>query len=115
MIITGYYLYLSEKLLLQKLCLNHTRILHSLMAIEYGVFIRQGEYVINKNHKKSVKRRRIMDKKRFDIESTQLKFGVEVMILTDKVTGVQYLYLRNGTGGGITPLLDSNGQPVIKK
>ncbi|MBP2098639.1 DUF6440 family protein [Enterococcus rivorum] len=56
-----------------------------------------------------------MDKKRFDIESTQLKFGVEVMILTDKVTGVQYLYLRNGTGGGITPLLDSNGQPVIKK
>ncbi|MFD2388544.1 DUF6440 family protein [Enterococcus rivorum] len=54
-------------------------------------------------------------KKRFDIESTQLKFGVEVMILTDKVTGVQYLYLRNGTGGGITPLLDSNGQPVIKK
>ena len=34
-------------------------------------------------------------------------------IWVDKETGVQYLVGANGFGGGITPLLDKDGKPVI--
>lgn len=36
-------------------------------------------------------------------------------IWVDKVTGVNYLYHRDGYSGGLTPLLDSNGKPVVTK
>ena len=35
------------------------------------------------------------------------------MILVDKETGVNYLYVGNGHGGGLTPLLKSDGTPVV--
>ena len=35
------------------------------------------------------------------------------MVLRDKDTGVNYLYVYYGYGGGLTVLLDENGQPVI--
>ena len=35
------------------------------------------------------------------------------MILRDKETGVNYLYVSGGSGGGVTPLLDAQGNPVI--
>ena len=35
------------------------------------------------------------------------------MILVDKVTGVNYLFVSVGYGGGLTPLLDRDGKPVI--
>ena len=35
------------------------------------------------------------------------------MILVDKVTGVNYLFVSVGYGGGLTPLLDREGKPVI--
>ena len=35
------------------------------------------------------------------------------MILVDKVTGVNYLFVSSGYGGGLTPLLDREGKPVI--
>ena len=34
-------------------------------------------------------------------------------ILVDKETGVNYLYVSGGYAGGLTVLLDKNGQPVI--
>ncbi len=35
-------------------------------------------------------------------------------IVLDTVTGVNYLLLDSGTGeGGLTPLLDQNGKPVV--
>lgn len=34
-------------------------------------------------------------------------------IWVDKVTGVNYLYHGNGYGGGLTPLLDREGKPII--
>ena len=37
------------------------------------------------------------------------------MILVDKVTGVNYLAWKAGSGAGITPLLDTEGKPVISK
>ena len=35
------------------------------------------------------------------------------MILVDKVTGVNYLFVQSGYAGGLTPLLDRDGKPII--
>ena len=35
-------------------------------------------------------------------------------ILHDKETGVLYLYHAWGYGGGLTPLIDHDGKPLIK-
>lgn len=45
-------------------------------------------------------------------ESTVL---TEKTIFVDKETGVNYLYIANATGGGLTPLLDSDGKPVVTR
>ena len=34
-------------------------------------------------------------------------------ILVDKVTGVNYLFVQSGYAGGLTPLLDRDGKPII--
>ena len=34
-------------------------------------------------------------------------------IWIDKETGVNYLFHTDGNAGGLTPLLDKNGKPVI--
>ena len=34
-------------------------------------------------------------------------------IYVDKETGVNYLFIANGYAGGLTPLLDREGKPVI--
>ena len=39
--------------------------------------------------------------------------GPATMVLVDKVTGVNYLFVQNGYGGGLTPLLNRDGTPVI--
>jgi len=51
--------------------------------------------------------------KRFEVvlnEST--KALTSTMILRDKQTGVHYLYVAAGYGGGLTALHDKNGNPV---
>ncbi|MDO4811246.1 MAG: DUF6440 family protein [Eubacteriales bacterium] len=35
------------------------------------------------------------------------------MILVDSETGVNYLYVSDGGGGGVTPLLDREGKVVV--
>ena len=40
-------------------------------------------------------------------------FGTQIQIWVDKVTGVNYLYHGSGYGGGLTPLLKSDGTPVV--
>ncbi len=39
--------------------------------------------------------------------------GMEIWV--DKETGVNYLFHFAGYSGGLTPLLDNDGQPVITK
>ena len=34
-------------------------------------------------------------------------------ILIDRVTGVNYFFHSDGYAGGLTPLLDPNGRPVV--
>ena len=36
-------------------------------------------------------------------------------IWVEKETGVNYLFIANGFGGGLTPLLDVEGKPIITK
>lgn len=53
---------------------------------------------------------------RFEVvykEGGQLKEDGLRQILVDKETGVNYLVWKSGYAGGITPLLDSDGKPVM--
>lgn len=36
-----------------------------------------------------------------------------VEILVDRETGVSYLFRTNGYAGGMTPLLDRDGKPIV--
>lgn len=53
--------------------------------------------------------------KRFETVYQETTLLTEKTIFVDKETGVNYLYIANGTGGGLTPLLDSNGKPVVTR
>ena len=53
-----------------------------------------------------------MDKERFKKVYAQGKLNV-FKIYVDTQTGVNYLLADNGTGLGITPLLDKDGKPVV--
>lgn len=46
--------------------------------------------------------------------STLLESG-QIMILVDKETGVNYLWVKSGYAGGLTPLLEADGRPIITK
>ena len=57
-----------------------------------------------------------MSKDRFDIkEKENVSILTEASIIIDKETGVNYLYVCRGYGGGLTPLLDAEGKPIITK
>ena len=36
-------------------------------------------------------------------------------IWVDRQTGVNYLWVASGYAGGLTPLLDANGRPVVTR
>lgn len=36
-------------------------------------------------------------------------------ILVDRETGVNYIFVHVGYSGGLTPLLDADGKPVVTK
>lgn len=52
--------------------------------------------------------------KRFEKVYSQVSINV-MEIWVDKETGVNYLAHTWGNAGGLTPLLDENGVPVITK
>ncbi len=69
-------------------------------------------------------RRKMMDnEKEFDGDRFEVVYKQEDGILTadvkvilvDKATGVNYLFVKAGYGGGLTPLLDENGKPIVTK
>ena len=49
--------------------------------------------------------------KRFEKIYSQSMGAMEIWV--DKETGVNYLYHQSGYSGGLTVLLDKDGQPVI--
>ncbi|MBR4026287.1 MAG: xylan 1,4-beta-xylosidase [Lachnospiraceae bacterium] len=52
------------------------------------------------------------DNKRFEKVYSQSGSGV-IEIWVDKETGVNYVFHVSGYAGGMTPLLDREGKPVI--
>ena len=53
---------------------------------------------------------------RFEVvlkEGNSLTEAGQIMILRDKETGVQYLWVKSGYAGGLSPLLNSDGKPLI--
>lgn len=48
-------------------------------------------------------------------EGSSLKNEGLRQILVDRETGVQYLFLHSGYAGGLTPLLDAEGKPLLAK
>lgn len=50
--------------------------------------------------------------KRFEKTYTQGSLNL-IEIWVDKETGVNYLFHASGNAGGLTPLLDREGKPVI--
>ncbi len=50
--------------------------------------------------------------KRFEILEKE-GFLEGTRIIVDTETGVQYLYVYSGYGGGVTPLLDRDGKPLL--
>lgn len=53
-----------------------------------------------------------MAKERFEKVYSQGALSV-VEIWVDKETGVNYMWHQSGNAGGLTPLLDREGRPVI--
>lgn len=53
-----------------------------------------------------------MGEKRFIVSYTQGMLENSKIII-DKETGVNYLYHKNANSGGLTPLLDKEGKPII--
>ena len=54
-------------------------------------------------------------KDRFEVIYQETGLKSEKTILVDKKTGINYLFVANGFGGGLTPLLDKDGKPIITK
>lgn len=57
---------------------------------------------------------------RFEIVKTEEKIGYHngkmvIEIVRDKQTGVCYLFTTYGAGSSVTPLIDSEGKPIIYK
>ena len=54
--------------------------------------------------------------KRFEVIYQQGSALTEMtLILRDKETGAEYLFVQCGYAGGLTPLLDADGKPIVKK
>lgn len=54
----------------------------------------------------------VMTKDRFVRVYSQGKLDA-IMIFVDRKTGVNYMFNKVGYAGGLTPLLDKDGKPVI--
>ncbi|MBO6096626.1 MAG: hypothetical protein J6P56_04855 [Bacteroidales bacterium] len=57
-----------------------------------------------------------MTRDRFDIKEKEgVSFMTDAIVIVYKVTGVNYLFVCRGYGGGLTPLIDADGKPIITK
>lgn len=54
--------------------------------------------------------------KRFSIdERNGMGLTTEAVVIVDNETGVNYLFVKSGYGGGLTPLLDAKGNIVVTR
>ena len=57
-------------------------------------------------------RKNVISDRRFEKVYNQGVVDV-IEIWVDKETGVNYIYRMSGYAGGLSPLLDKNGKPII--
>lgn len=48
-------------------------------------------------------------------EGNALKESGLIQVIVDRETGVNYLWVKSGYCGGLTPLLDAQGKPIVTK
>ena len=53
------------------------------------------------------------DKRFIVTEKEGSAFTNLIQVIVDKHTGVNYMHIQSGNSGGLTPLLDRDGKPVI--
>lgn len=54
--------------------------------------------------------------KRFEFKRPEREgLMTDALIIVDKETGVNYLFVRSGYGAGLTPLIDAEGKPIVTK
>ena len=54
--------------------------------------------------------------RRFEVIYQQGSFLTEMtLILRDKETGAEYLFVQCGYAGGLTPLIDKLGEPIVTR
>lgn len=51
--------------------------------------------------------------KRFIVTEKESSLMNSVQIIVDKKTGVNYMWVSQGNAGGLTPLLDRDGRPIV--
>ena len=58
-----------------------------------------------------------MDDKRFEVihKEDSAMTTERTLILRDRETGAEYLFVQSGYAGGLTPLLDADGKPIVRK
>lgn len=55
-----------------------------------------------------------MENKRFEVIETE--GGMKgIYVIVDKETGVNYLMMKFGNAGGLCPLIDKEGNPIISE
>lgn len=55
-----------------------------------------------------------MKNRRFEITETE-GTAKGIYVIVDKETGVNYLATKFGVAGGVCPLIDRDGKPIIAK
>lgn len=53
------------------------------------------------------------DKRFIVTEKEGSAFTSLIQVIVDKTTGVNYMFVQSGNSGGLTPLLDREGKPVV--
>lgn len=54
-----------------------------------------------------------MSDKRFEVVFKESTFTAGTRVIVDKETGINYIFHYEGNAGGMTPLLDRDGKPVV--
>lgn len=48
-----------------------------------------------------------------EMYGNQIKDSGLIQVIVDRETGVNYLWVKSGYAGGLTPLLDAEGKPIV--
>ena len=51
--------------------------------------------------------------RRFIVTEKESSLSNSIQIIVDKKTGVNYMWVAQGYAGGLTPLLDKDGRPIV--